>query len=302
VHLRVFLLAAALALAGALTAAALAADPGRSDATRVTVFGDSSATAMAYDQKARAILGSGIDLRLEVAACRRLGDLSCPYDGVRPPNVIERASALGRDLGPVVVVAVGYNDYENTYEENIEETLRVLSKAGVDRVLWATLIEQRQSWARMNEMITAAAKKHPEMTVLDWNARARGKDAWLQPDGVHLTPTGAQSMATMINEALVTLGVASRPQAPARQLSIAAKTLPKGQVGRAYATRLQARGGTVPYRWTRVSGTLAPGLRLTTAGVVTGKPSRVGRYRFVARVVDRTGAARTGTFVLGVTR
>ena len=301
-RLRVLVLAAALALSGALTAAALAADPGRSDATRVTVFGDSSATAMAYDPKARAILGTGIDLRLEVAACRRLGNLSCPYDGVRPPNVIERASALGRDLGPVVVVAVGYNDYENTYEENIDETLRVLSKAGVERVLWATLIEQRQSWARMNEMITAAAKKHPEMVVLDWNARARGKDAWLQPDGIHLTPTGAQSMATMINEALVTLGVASRPQAPARQLSIAAKTLPKGHVGRAYATRLQARGGTVPYRWARVSGALAPGLRLTTEGVVTGKPSRVGRYRFVARVVDRTGAARTGTFVLGVTR
>ena len=301
-HLRVLVLAAALALSGALTAVALAADPGRSDGTRVTVFGDSSATAMAYDPKARAILGTGIDLRLEVAACRRLGNLSCPYDGVRPPNVIERASALGRDLGPVVVVAVGYNDYESTYEENIDETLRVLSKAGVERVLWATLIEQRQSWARMNEMITAAAKKHPEMVVLDWNARARGKDAWLQPDGIHLTPSGAQSMATMINEALVTLGVASRPQAPARQLSIAAKSLPNGHVGRAYATRLQARGGTVPYRWARVSGALAPGLRLTTEGIVTGKPSRVGRYRFVARVVDRTGAARTGTFVLGVTR
>ena len=89
------------------------------------MFGDSAATAMAYDPKARAILGTGVDLKLEVAACRRLGDLSCPYDGVRPPNVIERASALGRELGRVVVVAVGYNDYENNYAENIEETLRV---------------------------------------------------------------------------------------------------------------------------------------------------------------------------------
>jgi len=106
----------------------------------------------------------------------------------------------------------------------------------------------------------------------------------------------------MINEALVTLGVASRPQAPARRLSIAATTLPTGHVGRAYATRLQARGGTVPYRWTRLSGSLPPGLRLTTVGVVMGKPSQAGRYRFVARVVDRVGAARTGTFVLGVTR
>lgn len=301
-HLRVLVLAVAVTLSGALAAASLAADPSRSDAPRVTVFGDSAATAMAYDPKARAILGTGIDLRLEVAACRRLGNLSCPYDGVRPPNVIERASALGRDLGRVVVVAVGYNDYENTYEENIEEALRVLSKAGVEHVLWTTLLEERQSWARMNEMITTAAKKHPEVIVLDWNARARGKSDWFQPDGIHLTPVGAQSMATMINEALVTLGVGSRPQASARQLSIAAKVLPNGRVGRSYATRLQARGGSLPYRWTRVNGALAPGLRLTSTGVVTGKPSRAGRYRFVARVVDRAGTARMGTFVLGVTR
>ena len=89
-NLRVLVLAAAFALSGVLTAAALAADPGRSDATRVTVFGDSSATAMAYDPNAREILGTCVDLKLEVAACSRLGDLSCPYDGVRPPNVIER--------------------------------------------------------------------------------------------------------------------------------------------------------------------------------------------------------------------
>jgi hypothetical protein len=300
VRLRAAALAVVVALSVALTAAAQGADPARSGTTRVTVFGDSSATAMAYDPKARSILGAGIELKLELATCRRLGNLSCPYDGVRPPNVIERASALGRDLGPVVVVAVGYNDYEETYADNIEETLRVLSKAGVQRVLWTTLLEQRQSWARMNQMIAAAARRHPEITMLDWNARARGKENWLQPDGVHLTSTGAQNMATMINEALVTLGVATRPQASTRRLSIAARTLPKARVGRPYVARLQALGGRSPYRWTRSGGALAPGLALTSTGVVTGTPVRVGRYRFVVRVGDRTGTVRTRAFVLGV--
>lgn len=59
------------------------------------MFGDSAATAIAYDPVAKKILGRGVDLRLEVAACRRLGDLSCPYDGERPPNVIDRATTLG---------------------------------------------------------------------------------------------------------------------------------------------------------------------------------------------------------------
>ena len=107
-------------------------------------------------------------------------------------------------------------------------------------------------------------------------------------------------MATMINDALVTLGFASRPQATVRQLSIAAKALPAGHVGRRYTTRLQARGGKTPYRWSRVSGALAPGLALGSKGVVRGTPSRDGRYRFTVRVVDRAGTARTRAFVLGV--
>ncbi len=299
--LRVVLLALLVA-AGIVVGAATGADPARGVATRVTVFGDSAATAMAYDPKARKILGTGIDLRLEVAACRRLGDLSCPYEGVRPPNVLERATELGRELGPVVVVALGYNDYENTYADNIEEALRVFGKAGVERVLWVNLREERQSWARMNEMIAAAARKHPEMVVLDWNGRARTNSSWLQPDGIHLTPAGAQGMATLINESLVSLGVAVRAGTATRALSIAAKALPKAHVRRAYTARLQAQGGSGPYRWARVGGRLAPGLTLTSAGVLTGKPQKTGGYRFVARVVDKAGTARTRAFVLAVLR
>ena len=216
--------------------------------------------------------------------------------------MIERASALGRELGPVVVVAVGYNDYENTYEENIEETLRVLSKAGVERVLWATLIEQRQSWARMNEMITAAAKKHPEMTVLDWNARARGKDAWLQPDG---DPPHSDRRAEHGDDDQRGPGHARRrlPAAGARAPVVDRREdAAKGPGGTCVRDPVAGARRHRPVPLDASQRLAPPGLRLTTAGVVTGKPSQAGRYRFVARVVDRAGAARTGTFVLGVTR
>jgi len=149
--------------------------------TRVTVFGDSAATAMAYDPSARRTLGRGIDLELELAACRRVGDSSCPYDGVRPPNVIDRATQLGTALGPVVVVVVGYNDYEANYAKNIDDAMAAFRKGGVQRVLWVTLFEERQSWAEMNEMISAAAHKYPEITILDWNALAKQNPSWIQP-------------------------------------------------------------------------------------------------------------------------
>lgn len=286
----------------ALVLTGVAAGSGSAEPTRVTFFGDSAATAIAYDPTAKRILGRGIDLRLEVAACRRVGDASCPYDGVRPPNVIDRATELGRDLGPVVVVIVGYNDYEANYADNIEQALAAFRKAGVEQVLWATLRESRQSYASMNDMIRDAARRHPEMTVVDWNALARDKSGWLQPDGIHLTDFGAQAMAGLVNDALVQAGVAPKPSVPAarRLLAIASRALPAGHAGRPYTVLLKATGGTMPYRWTRVGGTLPRGLRLTTTGQVSGVPARVGTFTVRARVADRSGTARTRVFSLRI--
>ena len=297
--------AVALAAVTVLAALGLVAGAQGSSAAppvRVTVFGDSAATAMAYDPDAKRTLGRGIDLRLEVAACRRLGDTSCPYDGVRPPNVIDRATALGSEMGPVVVVNVGYNDFEANYADNIEQALAVFRKAGVEHVVWLTLRAERQSYLSMNGMITAAAQKHPEMTVVDWNAQARNNPAWLQPDGIHLTPLGAEGMAALVNDALVQLGVAPKPVAPpARKLlAITSRSLPLGHLGRVYAARLQAVGGTAPYRWLRSGGSIAPGVRLTTSGRLTGVPKRTGSYRLRAKVVDRAGAVRVRQVLLRI--
>jgi hypothetical protein len=284
-----------LALAGAAGA--------RPDApVRVTVFGDSAATAMAYDPTAKRTLGRGIELRLEVAACRRVGDASCPYDGVRPPNVIDRASELGAELGPVVVVIVGYNDYEANYAANVEQALAVFRRAGVQRVLWATLRESRQSYASMNDTIRDAGRRHPEMTVVDWNAVSRNDPDWFQSDGIHLTAAGAEGMAELVNGTLVQLGVAPKPTGPAsrRLLAIASRTLPVGRPGRRYSVVLKAIGGTLPYRWTRVGGSLPPGLHLATTGRVSGIPARKGMFSVRARVADRSGTTRTRVFSLRI--
>ena len=293
-------LAATLALASLVLVAGAA---GRSAAdVRVTIFGDSAATAMAYDPSAKRILSRGIDLELELAACRRLGDTSCPYDGVRPPNVIDRAKELGADLGPVVVVVVGYNDYEANYAGNIDDAMAVFRKAGVQRVLWATLRAGRQSYADMNDMILAAAKKYPEITVLDWDALSKDEPDWLQPDGIHLTPSGAEAMAAMIEDALVRLGVAPPvPPPPSRQLlAIASRSLPTAHEGRRYAVSLKAVGGKAPYRWARTAGSLSPGLRLTATGKLAGVPGKAGTFRLRVRVVDGTGAARARILSLRV--
>lgn len=263
----------------------------------VTVIGDSVAEAIAFSPDARSVLAEGIDLELELAACRRVGQASCPYNGVRPPTVIDLVSTMGSKLGATVVIAVGYNDFEAAYAGDIEDALGALRTAGVTRVLWLTLRANRQSYLSMNDDIRAAAAGHPEMTVVDWNLYSRSHPDWFQSDGLHLSGDGATAMATLLHQALSDLGVpsvdTSPPAVAKKPLVIAPIRLVDGRVGKRYLARLSARGGTGPYRWSRSAGALPTGLRLTSDGRIVGLPVAAGRFAITVKASDSHHASAT---------
>ena len=58
------------------------------------------------------------------------------------------------------------------------------------------------------------------------------------------------------------------------------------QVGTFFSTAFMASGGTAPYTWSIVSGSLPPGLTLTTAGVLSGTPTLNGNFNYTIRVTD----------------
>jgi YVTN family beta-propeller protein/uncharacterized repeat protein (TIGR03803 family) len=59
------------------------------------------------------------------------------------------------------------------------------------------------------------------------------------------------------------------------------------QLGVAYNSALTAAGGLAPYTFSILSGSLPPGLTLSTStGAITGTPTTAGVYNFVAQVVD----------------
>jgi len=256
---------------------------------RVTFITDSVAGAIEYDRSALATLSQGIDLNLEIASCRRVEQDSCPdaLTGVRPPNVVELVQALGPALGPTVIVAVGYNDFEASYAQNIEDALAALKQAGVQNVLWPTLRAAEHPYLTMNDDIRAAAEAHPEVTVVDWNLYSRSHPDWFQPDGIHLLAPGTEAMATLLHTALVALGVpiASAP-APVRILTT---RLPDATEGSRYAASLAAQGGRRPYRWSHVTA-LPRGLTLSAAGRLGGVPTaRPGTFVVRVRVMDASG-------------
>jgi hypothetical protein len=68
--------------------------------------------------------------------------------------------------------------------------------------------------------------------------------------------------------------------------SITSSSLPDWTVGFAYSKSPNVSEGTSPYTWTKVSGTLPPGLALDASGVVSGTPTATGLYTFTLRVED----------------
>jgi hypothetical protein len=284
----------AVAVAAALSVLGSApARPSAAQQPRVTVIGDSVASALQYDSGAVAVLSEGVDLNLQLAPCRRLGGESCPVNGVRPPNAIDLIHSLGSSLGQTVIMAVGYNDYEDEYAGEIEDALAALKAAGVQRVLWATLRATDHSYLTMNDDIRAAAARHPEMTVVDWNLYSRSHPDWFVGDGPHLYGYGAHAMATLFHKALVQVGVAPPP------VLIATAKLPDASRGKPYAIRLLARGGEPPYRWAGTAP-LPDGLILTSGrlvGVVSAAP---GLYRLHLRVADAVGQTASRVIPLHV--
>jgi len=261
--------------------------------SRVTLIGDSIASAILYTPPALRLLKPGIDLRLELEPCRRVAPNSCPYDGKRAQTVLELVESAGASLGTTVIVAVGYNDFEAAYPDNVKDAIVALRRAGVKRILWVTLRAERHSYLSMNDAIKAAAALYPDLTVVDWNAHARSHPNWFQDDGLHLKTEGTLRMASLLRQALVDLGIPTPP------LAVATPVLPRGTIGSSYGVRLSAVGGGTPYRWS--SGLRLPrGLHLTPTGRIFGTPARAGAFPVVIKVTDAAGTPVTKQFMLRV--
>jgi uncharacterized repeat protein (TIGR03803 family) len=71
-------------------------------------------------------------------------------------------------------------------------------------------------------------------------------------------------------------------------ITSSATATPSGQVGVQYVgVVLQATGGTLPYTWSRASGSLPNGLTLNSStGAISGKPTKAGTFNFTVKVTD----------------
>jgi uncharacterized protein YhjY with autotransporter beta-barrel domain len=86
------------------------------------------------------------------------------------------------------------------------------------------------------------------------------------------------------------------------QLSTYYPQLAQGRYGEAYDTQIKINGGSEPYRFSVVSGALAPGVTLSANGQLSGVPTVTGNHAFSVRVVDAWGFEATTDLVIPVAR
>jgi hypothetical protein len=82
--------------------------------------------------------------------------------------------------------------------------------------------------------------------------------------------------------------------------SIVTSTLPDAEVGTPYSVFLVRDGGSGPFQWDVVSGSLPAGISLTAAGELTGTPTAPGDASFEVRVQDAGNQSATAHLALHV--
>jgi hypothetical protein len=79
-----------------------------------------------------------------------------------------------------------------------------------------------------------------------------------------------------------------------------ASPLPNGAIGSAYSQTLLAAGGTMPYTWALIAGTLPGGLTMNGAGVISGTPTNYGTFTLTVQVTDYAGLTGTNIFSIHI--
>jgi hypothetical protein len=203
-----------IALLGAIVAccvlAATAVASTRPQIQHVTIFSDSVGASLTWDSTAKRIIERGNRVLLELRPCGRLVQVGCVTPP--PPSVLGTIRALGRRIGPTVVVFVGYNDDPATYRHGLPIVLKALWKRGVKHMIWLTLRAVNKQYVDINHAIYAIQQKwRPTMTVLDWNHYSAPHRSWYATDGIHMSGAGAIAFATYLHRSLKRLGLTGPP-------------------------------------------------------------------------------------------
>jgi hypothetical protein len=267
-------LLAAVAAAAVLASTSAGSEPSRS----VLIIGDSVATGMLWHPSAIAVMQAGLEVDWQVAVCRTITGVSCPFEGERPSTVVELVHQLGQ-VPPVVVVEAGYNDPPATFPASVDDAMQALVDEGARHVLWLTLRASRGPFPELNSLLQQAAQRWPQLELVDWDRASSAHPDWFQTDGEHLLEPGGIAMAHLVHGEV--MRIVDPLRVTTQQLALLG--------GRAYSIRLRAAGGAPPYAWRVASGRPPRGFHLLANGRLDVQSPRGAHSSMMLSVTDADG-------------
>jgi hypothetical protein len=180
------------------------------------------------------------------------------HQGIFTDAAAELAWAHRDEIGPVAVVATGYNYpvwNPPLFDGWIDQMMGRIVAAGARHVVWLTLREPplgehgvvsvwEQSgianhYPAANAQLRAATTRWPQLALADWNAVADGPG--LTWDGLHVTPAGGAAMADLLVDEIdgigrLAAGGTLRLQAPPGTAAAAVNLTATGARGPGYLT------------------------------------------------------------------
>lgn len=76
-------------------------------------------------------------------------------------------------------------------------------------------------------------------------------------------------------------------------LTITTASLPDAIKNTAYSQQFSATGGTAPYKWSKISGSLPSGLKLSSDGLLSGQPTKAESKTFKIKVADSSSPSKS---------
>ncbi|WP_125605653.1 acyltransferase family protein [Lapidilactobacillus bayanensis] len=113
--------------------------------------------------------------------------------------IIDQTANKGA-LADVVLVGLGTNG-----DFPASDLAKMMAKFGPKRkVFWINAYVPTRSWQNeVNQKLAAAAKKYPNLTVIDWYHYAKKHPSWFSNDHVHPNPKGSPHYTTFVAKAVL---------------------------------------------------------------------------------------------------
>jgi hypothetical protein len=113
--------------------------------------------------------------------------------------------------------------------------------------------------------------------------------------------TGVNAGSTTISAAFDAISGSTSLAVQATPLVLTTTSAPSGSVNTPYSAAFAATGGTTPYSWSLLGGSLPAGLTLNPAtGSVTGTPTATGTFAFTVQVTDSTTTPQTDNDLMSI--